>query len=302
LAGAFRLQSVGRDKEGYIPVDLLLHINDTLDVEKSVRIKSRGEFRKSHCNFATFWLNIRKTDVAIIYLQEVVKMKVVTHCKGAPSYEDYVLTEYLAYRIYNILSPLSFRVRLVRMKYVDTGRKNRLTEGWAFMIEPESMMAERCGGLVIKNDKVGMAMTRQDEILLASLFQYMIGNGDYSVVGRHNMKLLGMPDFGAQGYTPVPYDFDYSGMVNAYYAEPGDELGIKSVTERYFLGPCAEDKACQNTIKYMEEQSEEIMELLSSFPYLDEKVKNRVIAYIEGYYISADSPGFIEQKLRPSCR
>ena len=291
-----------KHKEAYIPVDLLFHVNDSFEVAKSVRVKSRGQFRKSHCHFAPFWLNIRKAEVANNYLKEVVKMKVVTHCKASPSYEDYILTEYLAYRIYNILSPLSFRVRLIRMKYVDTGRKNKLTEGWAFMIEPEKMMAERSGGLVIKNDQVGMVLTRQDEMLLTSLFQYMIGNGDYSVAGRHNIKLLGMPGFGSLGYTPVPYDFDYSGLVNTYYAKPGESLGIRSVTERYFLGPCAEDEAYLEAIQYMEEHREEILELLNNFPYLAEKVKSRVIAYIEQYYSAAESPGFIEQKLRATCR
>lgn len=291
-----------KQKEGYIPVDLLFHVNDTFEVAKSVRVKSRGQFRKNHCHFAPFWLNIRKAEVANTYLQEVVKMKVVTHCKESPAYEDYILTEYLAYRIYNILSPLSFRVRLIKMKYVDTGRKDRLTEGWAIMIEPEKMMAERNGGLVIKNDKVGMAHTRQDEMLVTSLFQYMIGNGDYSVAGRHNIKLLGMPDFGSKGYTPVPYDFDYSGIVDAYYAEPGENLGIKSVTERYFLGPCAENEAYLEAIQYMEKHREEILELVNTFPYLGEKEKSRVIAYIEQYYRAAESPRFIEQQLRSTCR
>jgi len=291
-----------KDKEEYMPVELLLHVNDTFEVAKSVRIKSRGQFRKSHCNFPPFWLNIRKANVVNIHLQEVVRMKVVTHCKASISYEDYVLTEYLAYQIYNILSPFSFRVRLIRMKYVDTGRKNKVTEGWAFMIEPEEMMAERKGGSVVKSDQLGMVHCRQHEILLVSLFEYMIGNADYSVAGRHNIKLLGMPGFGSQGYTPVPYDFDYSGIVNAYYAVPGENLNITKVTQRYFLGPCADEQAYQETIQYLEEHREEILDLVHNNTYLDEKAKNRVIAYIEAYYSSADSPGFVKQKLKSTCR
>ena len=78
-------------------------------------------------------------------LEEIKRIKVVTHCKGSQDYEEYVLKEYLCYKIYNIISPVSFRVRLVRMTYVDTGRKNKVTEGWAFMIEPKHMLAERHG-------------------------------------------------------------------------------------------------------------------------------------------------------------
>ncbi|MCP4310251.1 MAG: hypothetical protein GY790_03225, partial [Bacteroidetes bacterium] len=98
------------------------------------------------------------------------------------------------------------------------------------------------------------------------------------------------------------YDFDYSGLINASYAEPGWNLGIKSVTERYYLGLCREEHEFVAGIGYMEEYMEEIVELLHSFPYLDEKTKNSMIAYIEGYFFSASAPGFIDQKLRSTCR
>ncbi len=291
-----------KNSDEYLPVELLLHFNDTIDIGKSVRIKSRGEFRKNTCYFVPFWLNIRKADVENKYLKEVTKMKVVTHCRVGDAYEDYVLLEYLAYKIYNLLSPVSFRVRLIKMKYVDTGRNNKVTESWAFLIEPEEMLAERSGGLVIENDGVGMVHTRREEMLRAALFQYMIGNCDYSIPGRHNMKLLGLPGFGSQGYTPVPYDFDYAGIVNASYAVPGENLGISSVTQRYYLGPCREDAEYLSAIQYMEDHREEILELIQGFPYLGEKARNSAIGYIESYFTEASDPRFMEKKLSPTCR
>ncbi|MFO7671665.1 MAG: hypothetical protein R6W31_18545 [Bacteroidales bacterium] len=279
-----------KNSDEYLPVDLLLHFNDTIDIEKSVRIKSRGEFRKNTCYFVPFWLNIRKADVENKYLKEVTKMKVVTHCRAGDAYEDYVLLEFLAYKIYNLLSPVSFRVRLILMKYVDTGRNNKVTESWAFLIEPEEMLAGRSGGLVIENDGLGMVHMRREEMLRAALFQFMIGNCDYSIAGRHNMKLLGLPGFGTQGYTPVPYDFDYAGFVNASYAVPGENLGISSVTQRYYLGPCREDAEYLSAIQYMEDHREEILELIQGFPYLGEKARNSAIGYIESYFTEASDP------------
>lgn len=291
-----------KHKEGYLPVDLLLRFNDTLDVHRSVRIKSRGEFRKNHCSFAPFWLNIRKADVPNIYLQDVKKMKLVTHCRSSPGYSDFVLKEFLAYKIYNILSPVSFRVRLVRMNYVDTGRKNRITESWAFFIEPEGMLAERNDALVIKNDALGMVYMRRDEMLGVAMFMYLIGNSDYSVIGRHNMKLLGLSGFGSKGYTPVPYDFDYCGLVNASYAIPGENLGIRSVTERYYLGPCREEFEYLAAIQHLESNRNEILELIHNFPYLDEKEKSEMIGYIESFFDAASSDRFIDRGLRSTCR
>ena len=136
-------------KGEYMPAKFEYHLSDSLILEKQVRLKARGKFRRQHCSFAPFWLNIRKADVVNQHLQGIKRIKVVTHCNGGHAYGDYVLKEYLAYKIYNLLSPVSFRVRLVKMRYIDTGRKNKVTENWAFMIEPEALLAERLGGIRI---------------------------------------------------------------------------------------------------------------------------------------------------------
>lgn len=100
-----------------------------------------------------------------------------------------MLKEYLCYKIYNMISPVSFRVRLMRMTYVDTGRKNRQSEGWAFAIEPEEMLAQRLDALVVKNDELAMRFMNPGQFDVLALFNYMIGNADYSVSGRHNIKI-----------------------------------------------------------------------------------------------------------------
>ncbi len=291
-----------KNKDEYRDVHFLYQFNDTIQIEHTLRIKPRGQFRKSHCSYAPFWLNIRKADILNENLQEVKKFKVVTQCKGGKDYSDYVLKEYLTYKIYNLLSPVSFRVRLVHLKYIDTGRKNKETDSWGFLIEPEEMMAERNDAIVIKNDEISMRYMRTGEMDLAALFQYMVGNPDYSIAGRHNMKILGLPGFGTIGYTPVPYDFDYTGLVNAEYAIPGETLGISTVRERYFLGPCREDQEYQVAIDHINSLREEILELVSDFPYLRDKHKNEMIAYLEDYFHSASSQNFTGSKLKSTCR
>jgi len=292
----------GKFEGEYIPVDFQYEYNDTVSIEQSFRIKARGAFRREHCTFAPFWLNIRKADVVNEHLQDVKKMKVVTHCNGGKSYSEYVLKEYLAYQIYQLLSPVSFRVRLIHMTYVDTGRKNKETENWAFMIEPEEMLAKRHEALVVKNDELSMRLMRPEQMDVAALFHYLIGNPDYSIAGRHNMKILGLPGFGREGYTPVPYDFDYSGIVNAFYAIPGEDLGITSVRQRYYLGPCREDQEFQKAIDHISGYRDEILNLVVDFPYLSEKHKNEMIGYLESYFDSASKSGFIWSNLRTTCR
>ncbi len=288
-------------KGEYMPVHFLYQLNDTVQLEKSMRMKARGEFRRSHCNMAPFWLNVRSAVDKDEQFQDIKRIKIVTHCKGSKDYEKYVLKEYLCYRIYNIISPVSFRARLVRMTYVDTGRKNKVTEGWAFMIEPEQMLAERLDALVVKNDKLPTTLMRPMELDVLVIFQYMIGNPDFSISGRHNIKILGLPGYGSQGYTPVPYDFDYTGLVNAYYAEPGEGLGINSVKERYFLGPCRGDDDYIPAIEHISQFREEIFRQINEFEFLDKKGKNEMTKYLEEYFSQADRPEVIERAISRTC-
>lgn len=300
----FDLKKFQREKmEGeYMPVQFIYEINDTLRLEKNMRVKARGEFRRSYCSLAPFWLNINKAHVGNEYLQDVKKIKIVTHCNGGKASDEYVLKEYLGYKIYNILSPVSFRVRLIRLTYVDIGRKNKMTEGWAFMIEPEELLGERSNAVVVKKDSLATSLMRPGEMDVVAQFMYMIGNSDFSVTGRHNLKILGLPGFGAEGYTPVPYDFDYSGLVDASYAVPGVNLGITSVRERYFLGPCRDDEAFVKVIEYINQYQDEILQMVNDFEYLDPKSKKGVIQYLEEYYkLAADPPSFISS-LRRTCR
>jgi hypothetical protein len=286
----------------YMPVHFRYEFNDTLSLEKEMRMKARGAFRRSHCSLAPFWLNIRKADVENVHLQDVKRFKVVTNCMGTKTYDEYVLKEYLAYKIYNIISPVSFRVRLVRMTYVDTGRKNKVTEGWSFLIEPEEMLAERVGGLVVKKDELSMALMNQGDMDRVALFMYMIGNGDYSITGRHNVKILGMPGFGIGGYTPVPYDFDYTGLVNASYAVPGENLGITSVRERYYLGPCRKDEAYVAAIEHINQYREDILQMVNDFEYIDQKHQKTVIKYLEDYFADAGTDYMLKNFLQRTCR
>jgi len=289
-------------KGEYMPVRFLYEFNDTLFLEKEMRLKARGVFRRSHCSMAPFWLNIRKADVENVNLQDVKRFKVVTKCQGSRAFDEYVLKEYLAYKIYNIISPVSFRVRLVKMKYVDTGRKNKVTEGWAFIIEPEEMLAERVGAVAIKKDDLSMTLMKPGDMDLAAMFMYMIGNCDYSITGRHNMKILGMPGFGSEGYTPVPYDFDYSGIVDASYAVPGENLGISSVTERYYLGACRDDEAYLAAIEQITRHKDEILKLANEFEYLDPKHKKSLISYLEGYFEATGSDHQLKLSIQSTCR
>jgi len=288
-------------KGEYMPVHFRYQLNDTLHLDKEMRLKARGSFRRNHCSLAPFWLDVRKTDQENEDSAGFHRIKIVTHCKGSQAYNEYVLKEYLCYKIYNLITPVSFRVRLVRMTYVDTGRKNKPTEGWAFMIEPQEMLAKRLEAVEVQRDDLSTSLLRPWEMDILAVFQYMIGNVDYSIYGGQNIKFLGLPGFGSAGYSPVPYDFDYTGFVDTYYAIPSEFTGINSVRDRYYLGPCREEGAYEAAIEHINRLREEIFRLVEDFEYLDQKHKLKVLDYLEEYFESSERPKSLISSFQRTC-
>ena len=220
---------------------------DGTESEWSVQVRTRGRFRlqSDTCDFPPIRLNFVKGEVEGGIFDGQDKIKLVTHCRDR--YEDEVLREYLVYRIYNELAPESFRVRMARVTYVDTAGEEDTIERMAFFIEMEEALAERLGGTIIPDEELadGLHPARIPSALAArvTLFAYMVGNTDFSMYsstgeGLHNIVPIQME---GGRVMPVPYDFDWTGLVNAPYARPDRSLGIRRVTDRVFRGLCRPD-------------------------------------------------------------
>lgn len=291
-----------RSDEKYHPAEMTCQVSDSFHVKNSVRVKARGIYRRDNCLMPPFWLNIRYSGIENEELMGIRRMKMVTRCRNTKQYADYVLREYLVYKIYNLVTPYSYRVRLINLNLVDTGKENQESQCWAFLIEPDAMMANRLRGQLIKSDELSMRTVNREVMDRLAMFQYMIGNADYSVTGRHNLKIMAMASPGPRGFVPVPYDFDYTGIVNAHYALPGESLGIKSVKERYFLGPCRTRSFYLEAISELESVRDEIEALIWSFDYLDEDSRFDMIGYIESFFNTAQSERFIERNITTTCR
>lgn len=291
----------GKHKKEFFDAQLLYHLNDSVAGTKDIRIKARGVFRNQYCSLPPFYLNIKKADIKNQHLSETNKIKFVTHCRGGKSSVNYVFKEYLAYKIYNIISPYSFRTKLVKIKYIDTGRRNRETDTWGFIIEPPKMMADRLNAYHIKMDNLGMVHMDTTTMDIAALFQYMIGNADYSITGRHNMKIIKLKDINKPIPIPVPYDFDYTGFINAAYAVPGENLGITSVTQRYYLGPCRTVEQYKKTINYFKTKEKEILNIVESDTLLNDYDRTEALNYLISFFNDLDNPNFIKNRLKKTC-
>jgi hypothetical protein len=291
-----------RHQDVYHDAEMNHVLSDDSQVSNSVQVKAGGTFRRDFCALPPISLNIGHAGIAADSSQDLIRMNMVLPCKDAAQYEPYVLREYLAYKINNIITPLSYRVRLVRLTLINTGKDNEVTEDWAFLQEPDELMALRLNSELIKSDKLSIRTVNPEVINSLSMFQYMIGNADYSVTGQHNLRILALKEYGPTGYITVPYDFDYSGLVNADYAVPGEALGTTSVRERYYLGPCRSKQVHEETIQELAKFDDEIKDYIKDFEYLDDKEREDMIEYLDSYFNDSRESGFIDRRIAPTCR
>lgn len=271
------------------------------NIAKNVRVRSRGIYRNNYCSFPPLLLNVKKANITEGLFVGENKYKIVTHCKNSKQNNNNLFKEYITYKLLNIISDYSFKVRLAKINYINTSKENDLSTNWAFIIEPEDVLAERLKTYPLKRDNMKYRQADTMQTTIMSIFQYMIGNTDYSIGGRHNVKLLVSKDHTKPGFIPVPYDFDFAGIVNAYYAKPNPDLPIKSVTERLYYGMCRSDDIYNEVLDMFREKKEEMYNYIYSCDFLDKKTSKYLLSYLDEFYKQIDKRRFIELHIRTTC-
>jgi len=276
---------------------------------QSIQIQTRGNFRlsKKNCEFPPLRLNVKKGEVEGTLFQGQDKLKMVVPCKlGQDYWVQYVLSEYLVYRMFNVLTPLSFRARLTETTFVDeSGQDDTFTRS-TFLLEDDSDMATRNGGIKVdwEGGQLNPVVQEKNHAILVEFFQYMIGNTDWSGVEMHNMELVRDPD--SRPY-PVPFDFDFAGIVDARYAVPDHTLPIRSVRTRLFRGFCADQmnrrpEEYQGVYDLFLEKKEEIYDLWRNQVGLDPDRLKDTLEYLDDFYEILEKPERIQREILEQCQ
>lgn len=271
-------------------VDLQLSYQDETDktISIPIRSKTRGNFRrrKNVCTYPPLFLNFSKKTAANSIFQDQDKIKLVMPCK----FDKYVIREYYVYKMYQLLTEKSFGVGLVQITLEDsTGKIKNNGPFYGFLIEEEAQMAARNVMNPLERDYVRPDQIILEDFLRMSVFQYMIGNTDWSVQFRQNIKLLS--DDLQDKLIAVPYDFDHAGIVVAPYAKPAEALQLSSVQERRYRGFCIEDmEQYEKVFALFNERKEGIYELYQNSQLLEKSYINSTIRYLNGFYQTINSP------------
>jgi hypothetical protein len=277
-------------------------------VEIDVGLRTRGHYRRQMrvCPFAPIRLNFDKSQTKGTLFRKQDKMKLVTHCRnGSSRYKQLVLKEYLVYRIMNHLSDFSFRVRLLRITYVDSDDPRYRLVSYGFLIEHKTRLAKRLGLTNIEVKSTNDAALLGDYTNLTSMFHFFVANTDFSPVAGepdedccHNSVLFGRP---ALPYYPIPYDFDMAGMTDAPYATPNPKFKIRNVRQRLYRGRCINNAHLPASLQVFQDNKDAFFILVQNLPNLSGSSKSSMFSLMQSFYKLIEDPKAVEKKLVRRC-
>lgn len=276
----------------------------------AARLEPRGITRRQRdvCQFPPIRVVFETPPPAGSLFAGQRRLKLVTHCRAAEGFQNFLLLEYAAYRIYNALTPLSFRARLLQIDYRD-GSGRPITSRYGFFIEDIDDVARRNGMQAARlGERFPVTRLSPSDAARFAIFQYMIGNLDWAMQAGppgdnccHNSRPVGPQGAGSAQLIPVPYDFDFSGLVSAPYATPPSSVPVSSVRQRRYRGLCRHNAEARALFGEFRAKAPAIRQAVESVPSLDRGARDRAIAFLDGFFRDIATDQSAEAKILKTC-
>jgi hypothetical protein len=269
----------------------------------AIELRTRGHVRRDPrmCSFAPLRLELPKDKTKGTIFEGHGKVKLGTHCQGDGLYQQYTLRDYLANLLHHALTPRSLRARLAKVTYAETnGGKEPYTK-LGILFEDVDDLAARAEMRELPVPRQMFRYVDQPQLMFMSMFQYMIGNVDYSILALHNVVML--DDAKGVRYT-VPYDFDYSGLVNAHYAIPAKGLPIPSVRDRLYRGPCKTEAEVNEALRVFREKQAELLALPATLTQygLNDGPRKDAEKYLNEFFELVNKPERVKKTFVSDCK
>jgi hypothetical protein len=275
---------------------------DGKPVSVRVRLRARGHFRRQahNCDFPPLWLDVKSSDAKQTVLSGLNKLKITTSCRPkSAEYEQYILQEYAVYRAYAALTDASFRTRLLRITYRDTAGKVAPITTWGFFTEVAEDVATHLQRKVLPAHGAHFDDLQPEALSLLSMFEYFIGNTDWSISALHNIALL--QDSTASAI-PVAFDFDWTGAVDARYAFPDKSLPIHSVSDRLYRGNCLTAEQLKVVLDRFRSKHAAIDAVFAQVPQVAPDRVKRMKGFFDDFWKRIDDPRGLQKEIAGDCQ
>lgn len=297
------IRSVVEDKNER---DELPFVIDVDGRKHKVHVRARGKSRLRLCRFPLLRLRFEKGDAADSVFAGQQTLKLVTQCNKWSSARADLLQEYVAYRIFNVISEVGYRVRLLRITYVETspGNGESSFQRYGFLVESDRAFSMRIGGARVYTGDVLLSALNERQLALAFVFHYLIGNADYSLVTAEGKKSCchngHLYDIAGEWFL-VPNDFDLSGLVNARYARSNPTLTVRRVRHRRYRGYCISADVLAEGLSAIAGARQEILRVVDEVPVLEAKERADTNKYLGKFFRQAADTDKLLDYFEKSC-
>lgn len=307
LDGPFATIDRERDEDKDYEGGSLTYTDDGREMTLEAKYQVRGHFRlrRDICSHAQLWVDLDKDKVGGTLFANQNRIKLVVQCRPESRYARYLIKEYQAYRFFNLLSDVSFRVRLARVTYRDTDSDETRTN-IGFFIEDRDRLAARVGMDTVEENAIDYHALDPIQANLTDMFMVMIANTDYSIISAesdeccHNAKLF--QPHGRDTYFPAPHDFDASGYVDTAYAEPSARLNLRDVRQRLYRGFCVSAGVLDNTLAAFRDHKADILAIAGDTTFVNQRTANNSVEYLETFFDILDDPEKRQREFLDDCR
>jgi hypothetical protein len=274
---------------------------DNVEISEPVVLEVRGKYRKANCYLPPIKVIFKNKNAPM--LSSLGSLKLVNVCEvGRKDNTEYLLKEYLIYKIYNLITDKSLRVRLLKVNFVDAEGKKKTISEYAYLMEDVKDMAKRNNYVERKRPVNHTEETHRQTMTRVALFEYMIANVDWSVPAGHNIKLIVPKEDTNDIPYPVPYDFDHSGLVKTDYALPPPNIDIQDVTERRYRGFPRQMQELQLVVDEYNLQRDNIYKLIQEFELLSPSTRKDMIGFLKGFFNVLSKPNSIQTEFIKNAR
>ena len=145
-------------------------------------------------------------------------------------------------------------------------------------------------------NKVPVAQLGPRDAARVALFEDMISNLDWAMTAGpagtdccHNTRLLAK-EGSTTNLIPVPYDFDYSGLVDAPYAVPPAGIPLSSVKIRRYRGYCQHNADAEAAAADIVAKRTSLLAALDETPKLEESTRKKAASYLGEFFDQISTP------------